>query len=55
MQQLPDDPSTVSVLEVTNDGRWLCMQVARNDNRAVETMELMESLPRLGPISNQEC
>jgi len=36
MQQLPDDPSTVPVLEVTKDGRWLCMQVARNDNRAVE-------------------
>ena len=35
MQQLPDDPSTVSVLEVT-DGRKLCMQVARDDNRAVE-------------------
>ena len=36
MQLLPDDPSTVSVLEVTNDGRWLCMQVARDENRAVE-------------------
>ena len=36
MQQLPDDQSTVSVLEVKKDGRWLCMQVASNDNRAVE-------------------
>ena len=36
MQQLPDDPSTVSVLDVKKDGRWLCMQVTRNDNRAVE-------------------